>query len=64
MTTPSGGAATYATLAAVTPGSIWLTAADNWMALSVWALTVAVLVVRLIVDWPKLRARLRRKGGG
>ena len=26
--------------------------------------TVAVLIGRLIIDWPKLRARLRRKGGG
>ena len=62
MTTNSGSAITYATVAAGAPVSVWLTTAEGILGLTVGLVSLVVLIVRLIIDWPKLRARLRRKG--
>ncbi len=64
MTTPSGGSLTYSAVAASGGVTAWLSVAEGWLGVIVGILTVLVLLVRLICDWPKFIARLRRKGGG
>lgn len=58
MTEP-GALPTYATVAAAGGVSIWATSVQTWLGITVAALTIAVLIVRLWVDIP--RALRKRK---
>ncbi len=58
MTEP-GAPTTYAAVAAGGGVTLWATSVQTWLGITVAALTIAVLVVRLWVDVP--RALRKRK---
>jgi hypothetical protein len=62
MSGPTGGPLTYSAVSAGAVATPLLTTIEGWMALVIGALTILVLIVRLIIDWPKLVKRLKGKG--
>ena len=52
MTEP-GAPTTYATVVAGGGVTLWITDLQEWMGITVLVLTIAVLIVRLLVDVPR-----------
>ena len=54
-----GAATTYAATAAAGGVSLWVGSLETWLGVAVAGLTVAVLIVRLMVDIPRARRAWR-----
>lgn len=57
----TGAPTSYATAVAGTGVSLWATALETWLGIAVMVLTIAVLIVRLVVDIPRALKKRREK---